>query len=133
MSFTAFLAAFEGTRTVLPGYSTAECVAIFQRYNALVVRGDGYGAVGAQNLWTDNSWTAYSRVPATEPAQRGDVVIWSGSSGAYLGGGYGHVAIVVTDNGPTLAAFGQNPNPATILTLSKSGVLGYLRPHAINP
>lgn len=133
MGLTEFLAIYEGTRTVLPGYSTAECMAIFSHYNYTAVLGDSYSAPGAQDLWLSNSWTAYDRIPAAQPAQPGDVVIWSGHFGAYQGGGYGHVAIVVKDLGADLAAFGQNPNAATTLTLSKHGVLGYLRPRHLNP
>lgn len=132
MSLTAFLLLYEGTRTILPGYSTAECMAIFSHYHYAAVLGRPYSSPGAKDLWPQ-SWDEYEKVPADQPAQRGDVATWSGSYGAYTGNGYGHVAIVITDNGDTLDAFGQNPNAATTLTLSKSGVLGYLRPRTLNP
>lgn len=123
----SFLGTWSGRSPILPGYSSAQCVAIFSLYHYDVVGGAPYSVQGAQDLWA-LPWHEYARVPATDPALPGDIVIWSGSHGAYQGGGYGHVAIVVADHGPTLAAFGQNPNPAAILELSKSGVLGYLRP-----
>lgn len=122
-----FLAQWEGLSPILPGYTTAQCVAIFSHYHYDVIGGGSYSVIGAKDLW-DRTWTEYAKIPASEPAQPGDVVIWAGDHGAYQGGGYGHVAIVVADHGQTLAAFGQNPNPATTLELSKAGVRGYLRP-----
>jgi hypothetical protein len=133
MGLADFISRYTGRAVILPGYTTAECVAVFSHYNAEAVLGDAYSAPGAQDLWLTNTWTAYDRVPATEPAKRGDVVVWSGSFGAYLGGGYGHVAIVLSDNGATLTTLSQNPNPTGVLELSKYGVLGYLRPHHLNP
>lgn len=132
MSLAAFLATYEGTSTVLPGYSTAECMAVFSAYHYSAVLGRPYSSPGAKDLWPQ-AWDEYDKIPATEPARRGDVVTWAGDHGAYLGGGNGHVAIVIADHGNSLAAFGQNPNPATTLELSKSGVLGYLRPKHLNP
>lgn len=132
MSLAAFLAAFEGTRTILPGYDSAECMAVFSHYHYAAVIGRPYSSPGAKDLWPQ-AWDEYDKVPASQPAQLGDVVTWSGAYGAYTGGGFGHVAIVIRDNGDTLDAFGQNPGAATTLTLSKSGVLGYLRPRHLNP
>lgn len=133
IGLTDFMAAYAGKFVILPGYTTAECVAIFSHYNYEAVLGDGYSAPGAQDLWLHNTWTAYDRIPADHTAQRGDVAIWSGTAGAYLGGGAGHVAIVLADHGSTISTFSQNPNPAEVLELSKFGVLGYLRPHHLNP
>lgn len=131
MGLTDFQARYEGHYTVLPGYSTAECMAIFSHYNAEAVLGDTYSAPGAEDLW--HAWNAYDQVPATEPARAGDVAVWSGSFGAYLGGGFGHVAIVLADGAGTITTLSQNPNPTAVLELSKSGLLGYLRPHRLNP
>lgn len=131
MSLSGFIARYEGTYQVLPGYSTAECMAVFSHYNYKVVGGDPYNAPGAQDVWLSNTWTAYDRIPADQPSQRGDVVLWSGSFGAYQGGGYGHVAIVLEDHGSTMLTLSQNPTPVVQLELSKSGVLGYLRPKSL--
>lgn len=131
MGLAAFQAAYEGHFTILPGYSTPECMAIFSHYNAEAVQGDTYSAPGAKDLW--HAWNAYDQVPASAPAQRGDVAVWSGSHGAYLGGGYGHVAIVLADGPGTITTLSQNPNPTAVLELSKDGLLGYLRPHRLNP
>jgi hypothetical protein len=128
MSLSEFIAMYEGTYQVLPGYSTAECMALFSHYNYQLVHGDAYSAPGAQDVWLSNTWSAYDRIDASQPAQRGDVVLWSGSFGAYQGGGYGHVGIVLEDHGGTLLTLSQNPTPIVQLELSKSGVLGYLRP-----
>ncbi|WP_157693477.1 CHAP domain-containing protein [Pseudarthrobacter equi] len=129
MSLAQFIAKYEHTYQVLPGYSTAECMALFSHYNYQLVHGDAYSAPGAQDVWLSNTWSAYDRIDASQPARRGDVVLWSGSFGAYQGGGYGHVGIVLEDHGGTLLALSQNPTPIVRLELSKYGVLGYLRPH----
>ncbi|MGJ3191229.1 CHAP domain-containing protein [Paenarthrobacter sp. FR1] len=120
MSLSMFLAKYEGTCTILPGYTTAECMAIFSSYHYDAVLGRPYSSPGAKDLWPQE-WAGYEKIPASQPAQPGDVVTWSGRYGSYQGGGYGHVAIFIRDNGnDTLNAFGQNPNAATALTLSKS-------------
>lgn len=129
----SFQATYEGLRIILPGYSTAECMAVFSHYNYEAVHGDSYNAPGAQDLWLTNDWTRYDRIPADAPARAGDVAVWAGSFGAYRGGGYGHVAIVLTDQGDTITALSQNPNPTAVMALSKSGLFGYLRPHELNP
>lgn len=111
-----------------------ECVALFFQYNKDVVSGEAYGAPGAYNLWTTTGgqayiWDTYDRIPNTQHMVYGDVVIWSGSHGAYPNGGWGHVAIYVSDNGNgTGKFFTQNPNPAQVLSLSYNGIVGYLRP-----
>lgn len=129
MSLTEFRAKYEGTYQILPGYSTAECMAVFSHYNFQVVGGSGYNAPGAQDVWLSNTWTVYDRIAADQPAQVGDVALWSGSYGAYRGGGYGHVALVLEDRGSSLLTLSQNPTPISQQDLSKYGVLGYLRPH----
>lgn len=111
-----------------------ECVALFFQYNQDVVAGEAYGAPGACNLWTTTGgqpyiWNSYDRIPNNQDMKYGDVVIWSGSYGSYPNGGYGHVAIYVSDNGGGRGNFfSQNPNPAQILNLSYNGIIGYLRP-----
>jgi hypothetical protein len=132
MGFTDFQDRYLGKYTILPGYSRAECVAIFRHFNTFATHGDPYSAPGAQDLWNIN-WTRYDRIPPGEPARAGDAAIWSGSFGDYRGGGWGHVAIVLADHGDTLTAISQNPNPAAVMTLTKPGLLGYLRPHQLNP
>jgi hypothetical protein len=132
MGLTRFQAAYEGRRVILPGYSTAECMAVFSGYHYASVRGRPYSSPGAKDLWPQ-AWTEYEKIPASAPTQPGDVAVWSGSFGAYQGGGWGHVAIVLADHGGTITALSQNPTPTAVMELSKSGLLGYLRPRQLNP
>lgn len=81
---------------------------------------------------------AYERIPAGQPAQAGDTVIWDDSYWYYP---KTHVAVVVQD-GAQLLCMSQNSTPsqagnpyplwstgpATIQHLPKGGLLGYLRP-----
>lgn len=104
-----------------------ECVALFWQFNEDVMTSENYAAVGAINLYTSNSWSTYTKT--TAPAVYGDWTIWSGTYGAYPNGGYGHVAMFISDNGNgTGKFFSQNPNPAQIINLSYSGIVGHLRP-----
>lgn len=68
---------------------------------------------------------AFTAVPANQRAQRGDVAIWEYGSAV---GPQSHVALVVEDRGSSLYCMTQNPGPCHYGNLSKSGVLGYLRP-----
>lgn len=63
--------------------------------------------------------------PHTGTPQRGDVAIWDWGSPV---GPNSHVAIVVEDRGGSVLTMTQNPGPAHYATLSKAGILGYLRP-----
>lgn len=132
MGLTRFQAAYEGRRVILPGYSTAECMAVFSGFHYGAVRGRPYSSPGAKDLWPQ-AWAEYAKIPASEPARPGDVAVWSGSFGAYQGNGWGHVAITLADRGGTITALSQNPNPTAVMELSKSGLLGYLRPLQLNP
>ncbi len=67
----------------------------------------------------------FTPVGADQPAQRGDVVLWEWGSAV---GPNSHVAIVVEDRGGSLYCMTQNPGASHYGNLSKSGVLGYLRP-----
>lgn len=82
--------------------------------------------------YTCGLWKTFDRsglnqwfTPHTGTPQRGDVAIWDWGSPA---GPNSHVAIVVEDRGNNVYTMTQNPGPAHYATLSKAGILGYLRP-----
>lgn len=65
---------------------------------------------------------AFTREAGNYTPVYGDVAFWNGNS-------MNHVAIVVRDNGNgTLNTMSQNPNKAGYVTLSKTGIIGYLHP-----
>lgn len=84
----------------------------------------GY-ACGIWHGFGGNLNWAFSPVGADQPAQRGDVAIWEFGSAV---GPQSHVALVVEDRGGYLYCMTQNPGNAHYGNLSKSGLLGYLRP-----
>lgn len=82
--------------------------------------------------YTCGLWKTFDRsglgewlTPVQGPPQRGDVAIWEWGSPA---GPNSHVAIVVEDRGNNVYCMTQNPGAAHYATLSKTGILGYLRP-----
>ena len=70
-----------------------------------------------------NRW--FTRYPANVRAQPGDAAFWEWGSPE---GPMSHVAIVVEDRGSHIYCMTQNPRPNGYATLSKAGLLGYLRP-----
>lgn len=111
----------------------AQCVDLFNFYTTGFVGGNPRmgNVVGAKDIWNAYDPSAYVRVNASQNPQMGDVVVWGDS----WGGGYGHVGIVagVNPNG-TLRVLNANatsagPRGNTVMSnLSRSGLLGYLRP-----
>lgn len=84
----------------------------------------GY-ACGIWHGFGGNLNWAFTPIGPDQPAQRGDVAIWEFGSAV---GPQSHVALVVEDRGGSLYCMTQNPGPCHYGNLSKSGVLGYLRP-----
>lgn len=112
-----------GSRIDYDGASGAQCVDLTAHYTIAlggpIIRGHGrdwYRAGSATGF--------YTRIDRTQTARKGDIACW----GSAMGGGYGHTAIVIQDQGPTLRVLSQNPGPAHIMTLTKNGLDGYLRP-----
>lgn len=110
-----------------------QCVMLFREWNIRNNGSEPYSAEGACNLWTTRGghayiWDGYDRVPAAQ-GRRGDFTIWSGFTGAYPNGGYGHVAMLLRDNGDGTGQFlSCNPGPVSERRLSLAGILGHLRP-----
>lgn len=109
-----------------------QCVAAFWRANLDTNKGEAYSAEGAADLWALD-WDTYEKI-GTRGGMYGDWGIWSGTSGAYInydpvaGRGWGHVALFLRDNGDGTGQFmSLNPGPFQELTLSYSGLLGFLR------
>lgn len=117
------------------GWYGAQCVDLFNFYNKGFV-GGGFtsGVAGAKDIWGNpNMNRNYVAVGRNQRAQMGDVVVY----GSSWGGGYGHVGIVVSDQGGTLKVLNANATSAgskgltVISTLSKNGMLGYYRPRKL--
>lgn len=102
------------------GYG-AQCVDAFKMYNAHWVVAPAIRGNGKDNVRNAIASGAYTRVSSP---QAGDVVSW----GSSWGGGYGHVGVVLKDNGSTLLVWNQLNGTMKIGNLSKRGVVGYARP-----
>jgi hypothetical protein len=126
-----FIAWATGRAIIITHMVTAECVAVFWAFNRLVGKSETYAAPGAVNLWTTTGgqpylWDSYHRI--TSGYQRGDFLIWSGTTGAYPNGGFGHVAMLLKLYGDGTGDFlTQNPGNTAVRRLKLDGVVGALR------
>ena len=123
--FTNWLRTHVGGKWGVETYGV-QCVGLAKQYAkdlyGVWPRGNGkdwyYGSVQRQH---------FTPIGRGSKAQPGDIACW----GAALGGGYGHVAIVVEDRGSSvycLSQSGTTHRAAYYATFSKSGLQGYLRP-----
>jgi hypothetical protein len=133
----AFVVKWKGKDPVGGG----QCVDLFKLYDKEVMGGDGPptgGSGGAFEYWNTFAGLSsrYTKVASWETAKKGDVAVWSDklpndTAGACTKNGCGHVAIVLEDKGTGgLVIFTQNPKGPHTETISKSFLLGYLRPKA---
>ncbi len=109
----------------MDGAFGAQCVDLTQHFNVNVVGGSRIYGNGRD--WFANAPSGnYTRIPASAQYRVGDIVCW----GPAMGGGYGHVAICMSDDWGVgrVRTLSQNPGPPRIMDLSLNGVQGYLRP-----
>lgn len=121
-----WVASVEGRAVDFDGAYGAQCVDLTAAYTRDCVGGPNVFGNGKDWFSSGAASGAYTQVPAGAAAQKGDIACWDGS----WGGGYGHVAIVLADNGGSLATLSQNPGPARRMNLGKNGLMGYLRPRS---
>lgn len=118
------LESLKGRYVLWPGIPGPQCMAVFASVNTFL-GGPAYAAPGAKDLWNNPALASfYEQIPASAAPRYADIPIW----GSTWGDGFGHVAVNLEDLGPIIYALGQNPGPAIPQTLSKTGLLGYLRP-----
>ncbi|MCA9823580.1 MAG: CHAP domain-containing protein [Dehalococcoidia bacterium] len=124
----AFANSYNGRSVDFDGLYGAQCFDLFNFYNRDVVGGPPItGAFYAKEIWTTPSTsTSYVKRSASLSPGKGDVAVFDGT----LGGGAGHVAIVLDDQGSNLRVVHQNWTPfvTTIAIVPKVHILGYLRP-----
>lgn len=84
----------------------------------------GYACEIWHNFGGNLNW-AFTPIGADQPTQRGDVILWEWGSAV---GPLSHVAITLEDRGNYVYCLTQNPGNTKRASLSKAGVLGYLRP-----
>jgi len=122
-AFDRFMSKYNGVAIDADGSFGAQCVDLTMRYAKEVF---GVSVNGNGNQWFANGAAsgAFAQVGSGAAAQKGDIACW----GTFYGGGFGHVAIVIADNGGSLKVLTQNPGATHVDTLQKTGLQGYLRP-----
>ena len=135
MTLDQFVAAHEGVTTDVDGAYGGQCWDLWSAY-AQECYGVSQAATSTTSGYADSVYTAkydatdelqakFGKIAATATAQAGDVAFWAYGSSSYP---QSHVAIVLQDTGGSLLCLSQNPGPPQRLTLTKTGLCGYLRP-----
>lgn len=122
----AFVKKYNGRYVDFDGWYGAQCHDLVQFYGRDVVKAKFMTTPytgGAKDVWRTYDTSRYTKVSAASTPRKGDVAIWG-----Y--GQYGHIAIVLGDAGKSVKVLTQNPGATKIANLSKSGLLGYIRPRS---
>lgn len=114
----------EGKAIDYDGAYGAQCVDLVFHYSRYVIGGPRLTGNGRDIFPNAAGNSSYTRLGPGDRARKGDVACW----GPSWGGGWGHAAIVLSDNGGDLTCLSQNPGPARRMNLGKNGLMGYLRP-----
>lgn len=123
----AFVARTKGRYIDFDGMYGSQCVDLAQVYSRDVVHGGFLSTPysgGAKDIWRTASSSRWTRVSRSSTPRKGDLAVWG-----Y--GTYGHIAIVLgTASSNQIRTLTQNPGATKVANLSRSGLLGYLRPKA---
>lgn len=131
----AFQKKWTGSYIDVDGYYGAQCWDLAARYSLdiglpAVATGDGAAAGIYENFNSNGNASHYNRHPQSETdpdsvPKPGDIIVWNRN----MGGGYGHVAVVLKANWDTVTVLEQNPGAAHVTTYPNyANVLGWLRP-----
>lgn len=138
--FTDYLASVDGVALDVDGNYGPQCWDLWTHYATTLIGVDPWWLCGTNSGggcpyhsgYTCGIWFGFGSnlnpwfTQVSGPPQRGDVAIWDyGSAPAPLS----HVAIVVEDRGDSVLTMTQNPGACHYGQISKSGILGYLRPN----
>ena len=135
MTIDEFIARYEGVTVDVDGMYGGQCWDLWSRYAQ-----DVYGVPQADTNTTDG-WAcsvyttkygqsaalqaAFDKLPSSATPRKGDVAFWNNPGWASLSN---HVAIVLADQGANVLCLSQNPGPTQRMSLTKTGIIGYLRP-----
>ena len=120
----SFAARYNGARLDYDGGYGAQCVDLAKAWNQSVVGGPVIRGNGKDWYRNCAASGAYISIPASGRARLGDIVTF----GSSYGGGYGHVGVVVQDNGATIKTFDQLNGRTGYHTFNRRGIVGFSRP-----
>lgn len=122
-SVDAFVKKYTGVALDYDGAFGAQCVDLSAYYIREVVGVTPALGNGKDIYYNQNE--GVTKIPGAGTCKPGDIISW----GSSMGGGYGHVAVALADQGGSILCFSQNPGPCHQEVITKAGVIGYLRPN----
>lgn len=125
-----FLAKYDGKTVDYDGAWGAQCADLAMHYctdlfGMPMIIGNGQDYYRLPQLMPH-----FAPIGPNDKGRKGDIVSWTGRSKAITnGGGYGHVAILISDDGDRgLLCLSQNPGASQKVRFSREGLLGFMRP-----
>lgn len=136
MTIDQFIQTYNGRAVDVDGAYGGQCWDLWSRY-AQDVAGVPQSATNTSNGWAGSVYTTtydrqpalrakFDRLPASATPRKGDVAFWGNAHATPST----HVAIVLADQGGSLLCLTQNPGATHQGSITKNGLLGYLRPTA---
>lgn len=123
----SFMNTHMGKYTDYDGAYGTQCVDLFRYYLKSLGQPQISSVGSAKNIWTNKQMGANNtRIGRGSVGKSGDIAVFGGA----IGGGHGHVGIVLQDMGDKVKIFNSHSgNKRTDITIiSKSSLLGYWRP-----
>lgn len=139
-AFSDYLARVDGVGLDVDGQYGNQCWDLWTHYATELIGVSPWwrcstsagGGCASHPGYTCGLWFGFDRsglgqwfTPVGGTPQRGDVAIWDWG---YPSTPMSHVAIVVEDQGDSVLCMTQNPGPSHYASITKQGILGYLRP-----
>ena len=139
MTIDQFIQTYNGRAVDVDGAYGGQCWDLWSRY-AQDVAGVPQSATNTVNGYAGSVYTStwdqqpalrdkFDRLPAGTVPRKGDVAFWGNAPATP----YTHVAIVIADQGGSLLCLTQNPGATHQASITKNGLLGYLRPKTAAP
>ena len=138
MTVDRFINVYNGRTVDVDGAYGGQCWDLWSRY-AQDVAGVPQSATNTTSGYADSVYTqtwgnqsklqaAFDKLGPDATPRKGDVAFWTRCA-SYPGS---HVAIVIADQGANLLCLTQNPGATRQSALTKTGLIGYLRPKAVH-
>ncbi|KFI90936.1 CHAP domain protein [Bifidobacterium saguini DSM 23967] len=137
MNIDQFIQTYNGKTVDVDKAYGGQCWDLWSRY-AQDVAGVPQSATHTSNGYAGSVYTGtwnkqpalrakFDRLPASATPRKGDVAFWGNAPATP----HTHVAIVLADQGGSLLCLTQNPGATHQGSITKNGLLGYLRPKTV--